>query len=92
MLDNSPKPRISVATIAKRDLKAGDKIDKGIGSFDVRGIAIRIEDDINHIPIGLMSDVTLRKDVAVGERLSFDDVDIPDSLALRIWREMIEKS
>ncbi len=92
LLDNSPKPRISVATIAKHDLKAGAKIDKGIGSFDVRGIAITIKDDINHIPIGLMSDVTLRKDVAAGERLSFDDVDIPDSLALRIWREMIEKS
>ena len=91
LLDNSPKPRVSVAAIAKRDLKAGEKIDKGIGSFDVRGIAVAIEDDMDHIPIGLVSDATLRRDVQAGERLSFDDVDIPNTLALRIWKEMLSK-
>lgn len=91
LLDNSREPRISVATIAKRDLKAGEKIEKGIGSFDVRGIAITIKDDLDHIPIGLVSDATLRRDVKAGERLSFDDLEIPDTLASRIWKETIEK-
>ena len=91
LLDNSLEPRISVAAIAKRDLKAGDKIKKGIGSFDVRGIAVTIKEDMDHIPIGLVSGVTLRRDVAAGERLSFDDVELPDTLAARIWKELIEK-
>ena len=91
LLDNSPEPRISVATIAKRDLKAGEKIEKGIGSFDVRGIAVTIKDDIDHLPIGLVSDATLRRDVAAGERLTFEDVELPDTLASRIWKEIIAK-
>ena len=91
LLDNSPKPRISVAAIAKHNLKAGDKISKGIGSFDVRGIAVSIEENIDHIPIGLVSDAVLRRDVAEGERLDFDDIEIPDTLASRIWRDMISE-
>ena len=91
LLDNSPEPRISVATIAKRDLKAGEKIEKGIGSFDVRGIAVTIEDNTDHLPIGLVSNATLRRDVAAGERLTFDDIELPDTLALRIWKEIVAK-
>ena len=91
LLDNSPEPRISVAAIAKRDLKAGEKIEKGIGSFDVRGVAVTIKDDMDHIPIGLVSNVTLRRDVSAGERLSFDDLELPDTLALRIWKEIIAR-
>ncbi|MEA3492637.1 MAG: dTDP-4-dehydrorhamnose reductase [Campylobacterota bacterium] len=91
LLDNSADPRFSVATIAKRDLKPGEKIGKGIGSFDVRGVAMTIEDDLSHVPIGLISDVTLKRDIKEGERIRFDDVEIPESLALSIWKELIER-
>jgi predicted homoserine dehydrogenase-like protein len=92
LLDNSKNPKISVATIAKRDLSPGDIIKKGIGSFDVRGIAINIKDDPTHIPIGLFANVKMRKHVAAGQRIAFDDVDIPDSLALKAWQNIIRQT
>jgi len=92
LLDNSTMPTISTATIAKRDLKVGEKIQKGIGSFDVRGIAVKIKEHKNHIPIGLMKNVILKKDVLAGNELTFDDIDIPASLALTIWKDIEKKA
>ena len=91
LLDNSASPRFSVAAVAKKDLTAGTKIDKGIGSFDVRGIAVSIEDDINHVPIGLLAHATLKRDIKEGERIRFEDVEIEESLALDIWHKIIAK-
>jgi len=90
LLDNSNHPTISVATIAKRDIKAGTAIKKGIGSFDVRGEAITIEDNISHVPIGLFSNVTLKNDIKEGEMITFDDVEIPDTLALKAWKSILD--
>ena len=91
LLDNNKIPTISTATIAKRDLSVGEKIGKGIGSFDVRGIAVKIKEHKNHVPIGLMKNVVLTRDVPEGNVVTFDDVEVPDSLALRAWRS-IEKN
>ena len=91
LLDNSLLPTISTCTIAKRDLNPGDYIKKGIGSFDVRGIAIKIKEHKNHIPIGLMGNITIKKPVKAGEMLTFDDVDVVESLAVIAWKE-IEKN
>ena len=66
LLDNSADPTISVATIAKRDLKPGEIIKKGIGSFDVRGIAVKIKEHKGHVPIGLMQDAIIKRPVASG--------------------------
>ncbi len=91
LLDNNEVPTISTATIAKRDLKAGESIKKGIGSFDVRGIAVKIKEHKNHVPIGLMKDVVLKRDIAEGSIVTFDDVEVPASLALTAWKN-IEKN
>jgi len=88
LLDNGKNPTISVAAIAKKDLSEGLVIKKGIGSFDVRGIAIKIKDHPSHIPIGLFSNVKLKRDIKAGEQITFDDIEVPNSLALRIWKEM----
>ena len=90
LLNNSSSPRYSVAAVAKHDLNAGEKIQKGIGSFDVRGTAISITDDLSHVPIGLLANATLRKEVKEGERIRFDDIDIPESLALNVWKKIIK--
>ena len=87
LLDNGRNPKLSVATIAKRDLHPGDTIRKGIGSFDVRGIAINISEHPNHVPVGLFAGVTIRNPIKKGQMITFDDVDISDSLALRIWKD-----
>ena len=90
LLNNSSAPRYSVAAVAKHTLTVGEKIQKGIGSFDVRGIAITIEDDLSHVPIGLLANVTLRREIKEGERIRFDDIDIPESLALNVWKKIIK--
>jgi len=90
LLNNSEKPQFSVAAVAKRDLAVGEKITKGIGSFDVRGIAIEIDSNLGHIPIGLLANATLKREIKEGEKIHFDDVEIPESLAVNVWKEMLE--
>ncbi len=85
LLDNGSKPAISVAAVAKRELLPGLRIGRGSGSFEVRGECIRIAESREHVPIGLMQDVVLRKRVAAGDFLTMDDVDLPESLALTAW-------
>jgi predicted homoserine dehydrogenase-like protein len=89
LLDNSASPELSLATVAKRDLEPGQKIANGIGSFDVRGTAIRIVDHPRHVPIGLMQDATIERPIARGELLDWSTVSVPDSEAVRIWRTTI---
>lgn len=84
LLNNSTNPQVGVVAVAKKDLSAGDTIQRGIGSFEVRGIASRFSSHPNAVPIGLLEKVTLTQSIPAGGILTFDDVDIPDSLALNI--------
>ncbi|MHA2939502.1 hypothetical protein ACXJY6_14565 [Vibrio sp. RC27] len=88
LLDNSKTPTLSTTTIAKRDLKPGDQIKKGIGSFDVRGIVVKIAENPGHVPIGLMADVTIKREIKAGQQITFDDIEIPDSLAVKAWKSI----
>lgn len=90
LLNNSKDPKISVATIAKRRLVPGEIIKRGIGSFEVRGEAIKIADNPHHVPIGLVFDVVLKRYVEPGQIISFDDIEIPESQALVAWRETVK--
>ena len=92
LLDNSKHPTISVTTIAKRDIAKGTAIKKGIGSFEVRGEAIRIKENKKHLPIGLCSNVVLKRDIKSGEVLNLEDVEIEESLALHAWKSIIENN
>ncbi len=91
LLNNTLHPRISVAAIAKRKLTKGTRIERGIGSFEVRGEAVRILDEPDHVPIGLLADAVLTRDVEAGELLRFDDVELPDTLALHAWQTILER-
>ncbi len=91
LLDNSSNPTISVTTIAKRDLKPGETIKKGIGSFDVRGITVKIKEHQGHVPIGLMKDAIIKRAVSAGAELTFDDIELPDSLAVKAWKSIEKK-
>lgn len=91
LLDNSISPRFSVAAVAKRDLEIGECIEKGIGSFTVRGTAVEIKKHPNHVPIGLLANAKLKRVVKEGESIAFDDVELPESLALDVWREIVGK-
>jgi len=87
-LDNSERPRISVAAIAKRTLEPGDRIEQAIGCFEVRGGAVRIVDEPNHVPIGLLSGGVIERRVEPGELLRTEDVTLPESMALNAWNEI----
>ncbi|NHC43331.1 NAD(P)-dependent oxidoreductase [Bacillus sp. MM2020_1] len=88
LLNNSSSPTVSVAAIAKRDLSPGEAIDKGIGSFKVRGEAVRIIQEPSHIPIGLLSNAVITKYIKAGEIITFSDVDIHETLATKIWLDI----
>ena len=86
LLNNSTKPRVGVAAVAKRDLAPGTLIERGSGSFDLRGICVSLADRPNHLPICLANDLEVKRPVSAGEVLTSDDVDMPETEALKIWK------
>ncbi|HEX9782940.1 MAG TPA: Gfo/Idh/MocA family oxidoreductase [Opitutaceae bacterium] len=72
-------PVCDVITMAKRDLKAGESLD-GIGAYMTYGT---IENsDVCHrdrlLPMGLSEGCVLKRDIAVDEAISYDDVVVPE--------------
>ncbi len=81
LLHNSAHPTIGVAAVAKTDLLPGDELGYGIGSYKVRGEAVRMVDAPKHVPLGILSGAQMTRRVARGETITIDDVDLPDSNA-----------
>ncbi len=54
----------------------------------MRGVGIPIAENAGHLPIGLVADAVVTRRIEAGTSLSLNDVEIPDSLALRAWREI----
>jgi predicted homoserine dehydrogenase-like protein len=88
LLNNGPVPEISVAAIAKRDLKPGERIARGLGSFTARGECVHSRQHLGHLPIGLLQNAVVRRNIQAGAIIDLDDVDLPDSLALTAWLEI----
>jgi len=86
-------PVCEVVSVAKRDLKAGERLD-GIGGFCTYGLidnatAARAT---SGLPIGLCEGCVLRRDVAKDNVLSVEDVEaLPGGLAEALWREQRER-
>lgn len=82
-------PSCQVVTIAKRDLRAGERLD-GIGGFCSYGL---IENDAaagagNALPIALSEDSVVLRDIAKDAVISFDDVQLPATrLSDQLWKE-----
>ena len=79
-----------VATTAKRDLKAGTLLD-GEGGACVWGrqtpAAASLE--AGYLPLGLASDIKLKRDIAEGAQITWSDVEIdPDDPTVKFRREM----
>lgn len=92
LLNNSFCPKYSVSAIAKRNLKVGESIKRGIGSFDVRGEAVSIASDQDHVPIGLMFDVIIKKPIQTGQTIHFEDIYIEESEALHEWQNILKRT
>lgn len=91
LLNNGKDPKLSVAAIAKGPLQPEDIIQKGIGSFQVRGQAMKIATNRSHVPIGLLVNAVVKRHVEQGQVITFDDVALPESLALTAWLETINR-
>ncbi|TXF12378.1 NAD(P)H-dependent oxidoreductase [Pelomicrobium methylotrophicum] len=78
-----------VVATAKRDLKAGETLD-GEGGFTVYGRLLPAADSLalGGLPIGLAHGVKLKRSVAAGAPVTWGDVELGDSEAIRFRREM----
>jgi predicted homoserine dehydrogenase-like protein len=86
-------PVCEVVTIAKRNLKAGERLD-GIGGFCSYGLIDNTASAraTEALPIGLSEGRMLCRDVAKDEIISFNDVDQPGGrLPDMLWREQCER-
>jgi predicted homoserine dehydrogenase-like protein len=82
--------RSDVAATAKRALKAGEMLD-GEGGFCVWGRQTPAEVSLAQglLPLGLAADVKLKRDIAEGASLRWDDVEIDAGAeAVKVRREM----
>jgi len=72
-------PVCDVITLAKRDLKAGEKLD-GIGGFTTYGTLENSEvvDAKGLLPMGLSAGCVLKRDIAKDQALIYDDVHVPE--------------
>ena len=88
LLNNSSRPGVGVAAVAKRDLAPGTVIERGCGSFDLRGICVNVADRPDHLPICLANDLKVTRPVAAGEVLTSADVEMPETEAFKIWKQI----
>jgi predicted homoserine dehydrogenase-like protein len=82
-------PVCEVVTVAKRDLKAGERLD-GVGGFCAYGLIDNAASarGMAALPIGLSEGCVLRSDVRKDAVLSFDNVvSPPGRLVEKLWHE-----
>ena len=88
--NNGPHPTIQVAAIAKRKIEPGETIERGLGSFTVRGEAVKIADKPNSVPLTLIHQVEFVKPVKENQLITFNDVNLPKTRALELWLKTLK--
>ncbi len=83
---------VDVCAAAKKDLKAGEILD-GIGGYMVYGLCENSETFMkeNLLPLGLMEGCKLKKNIKKDVVLTFDDVELDETLSsVRLWKEQVK--
>jgi predicted homoserine dehydrogenase-like protein len=83
------RPVAEAMTVAKRDLKPGERLDD-FGGYTFHGIIDRAEvaRDLNALPVGLAPGAEVVRPIAAGEILTWDDVKLDeDSPVVRLRRQ-----
>ncbi len=89
LITNSLAPVATIAAVAKRPLAAGTVIETALGGFDLRGEAIEIAGNEAVVPITLLDGVRLTRALAPGEIVTEADIEMPETLAWRLYRETV---
>lgn len=89
LINNSANPTLTVAALAKRKISRGDVIEKGAGGFDVRGLAVRMLENKNAVPICLLQNTRVIRDIEPGQIVTFDDVEMAESNAVKFHFEIL---
>ncbi|MFC2145364.1 NAD(P)H-dependent oxidoreductase [Actinomycetota bacterium] len=78
-----------VVTIAKKDLKAGDRIDR-IGGYTVYGLIDEydIAEEQGLLPIGLSEGAVLKRDIKKSMPVKYDDVDLESGSLVHTLRKI----
>ena len=76
----APHLMAEVVSMAKKDMQPGDRIDS-IGGYTVRGYADIAEDAKrdNLVPIGLIANAVVTKEIKVGDLITYDQVQVDES-------------
>jgi predicted homoserine dehydrogenase-like protein len=86
-------PVCEVIALAKRDMKAGERLD-GVGGFCAYGLIDNTEKarTIDALPLSLSENCVLRRDVAKDQVISFADVEEPDrGVVDRLWNDQLTR-
>lgn len=86
-------PVCEVVAVAKRDLKAGERLD-GVGGYCAYGLIDNTSSArrMNALPIALSENRVLRRDIAKDDVLRFSDVDaIAEGIVWKLWQEQNER-
>ncbi len=89
LLTNSRAPVATIAAVAKRPLARGTLIETALGGFELRGEAVELAGFEAAVPITLLDGARLTRALEPGEIVTESDVELPESLALALYRESI---
>lgn len=76
--------RYMIASLSKKNLKKGTVIKRGLGSLETRGIHYKYCKSL--IPLTLLNNATLIRDIPENHLISFNDIDFENNFAINIWR------
>lgn len=87
----SREMRGTVASMAKRDLSAGEVLD-GEGGYTVWGQALPLNVAQNALPIGLAHGVRLKRNISAGSQIAMSDVELGSDTATQFYQELIGRA
>jgi predicted homoserine dehydrogenase-like protein len=89
LINNSTNPQFTITAVAKGKIARGSVIEKGAGGFDVRGVAAKMSTNKQAVPICLLQNTRVIRDIEPGQIVSFDDVEMPESNALNFYSQIL---
>lgn len=89
LINNSVNPAFNVAAVAKRKINKHEVIEKGAGGFDVRGVAVKMSANKNAVPVCLLQNTKVIRDIEPGQIVCFDDVEMAESNALNFYSQIL---